>query len=188
MFDAIERIEIGVRTRLIYYPALRYGNLWFEDYNLCDNQEFHYKNLEQVYKAIHESKEIFIEDHKRRFGNNDTPDVWKAFEVLSLGTLSKLYKNMKHQLPEKAKIATSLGLENHSQLSSWLEEITTLRNIIAHHLRLWNRKLVKSPKWLGNPKERVWLSKEPEPNSNAAILYLKRHAIFAEYYYARPLY
>ena len=77
-----------------------------------------------------------------------------------MGTLSKLYKNLKHQLPEKASIAKEMGLNLHNELSSWLEAIAYIRNIIAHHSRLWSRNMVKKPidklnnpigQWLNNP-------------------------------------
>ena len=75
-----------------------------------------------------------------------------------MGTLSKLYKNLKHQLPEKATIAKEMGLNLHSELSSWLEAITYVRNIIAHHSRLWSRNMVKIPvEKINNPKS-DWLN------------------------------
>jgi abortive infection bacteriophage resistance protein len=80
-------------------------------------------------------------------------------EVASMGTLSKLYKNLKHQLPAKATIANEMGLHFHNELSSWLEAITYVRNIIAHHSRLWSRNMVKVPiANLNNPLS-TWLDK-----------------------------
>lgn len=38
-----------------------------------------------------------------------------------------------------------MGLKLHSELSSWLESIVYVRNIIAHHSRLWSRNMVKIP-------------------------------------------
>jgi abortive infection bacteriophage resistance protein len=74
-----------------------------------------------------------------------------------MGTLSKFYKNLTHQLPEKAAIAQGMGLNLHSELSSWLEAITYIRNIIVHHSRLWNRNMVKRPvENLNNPAG-LWL-------------------------------
>lgn len=54
-----------------------------------------------------------------------------------MGTLSKLYKNLNHQLPEKAMIAKEMGLNLHNELSSWLEAITYVRNMVAYYLRIW---------------------------------------------------
>lgn len=65
---------------------------------------------------------------------------------------------MKNQLPQRASIANDFGLYSAKELSSWLEAISVLRNIVAHHSRLWNRSLSKQPmnikghrdKWLLN--------------------------------------
>jgi len=89
----------------------------------------------------------------------DNPDAWMILEVATFGTLSKMYKNMKSQLPQRATIANEFGLYSAKELSSWLEAISVLRNIIAHHSRLWNRSLAKQPmnikghrdKWLNTP-------------------------------------
>lgn len=67
-----------------------------------------------------------------------------------------MYKNLSHQLPEKAKIANEFGLNLHKELSSWLEAISYLRNIVAHHSRVWSRIMVKRPKDIKNPR-RTWL-------------------------------
>ena len=89
----------------------------------------------------------------------DNPDAWMILEVATFGTLSKMYKNLKSQLPQRATIANEFGLYSAKELSSWLEAISVLRNIIAHHSRLWNRSLAKQPmnikghrdKWLTTP-------------------------------------
>ena len=85
-------------------------------------------------------------------------DAWKILEIASFGTLSKIYKNLAHQLPEKSLIAKEFGLSLHNELSSWLEAIAYVRNIIAHHSRLWSRNMVKSPiDRITNPTN-PWLS------------------------------
>lgn len=153
LFDALERIEISLRTQMIYHLSMSYGILWylnpayFEKSTIEINsipKTVHQYTLEELKKEFNRSQEIFVKDHRFRFPNED-PDSWKILEVASMGTLSKLYKNLKHQLPEKAIIAKGMGLNLHSELSSWLESITYLRNIIAHHSRMWSRNMVKKP-------------------------------------------
>jgi abortive infection bacteriophage resistance protein len=69
-----------------------------------------------------------------------------------MGTLSKLYKNLKNKLPEKAAIANEMGLNSTFTFVGWLEAITLMRNLIAHHARLWSRPMVKQPSMqLNNP-------------------------------------
>lgn len=166
LFDAIERVEISLRTKMIYHLSLSYGSLWYLNPNLFDNGSISYNSvlktqhahtLDEIKKEFNRSKEIFIEDHKNRFPNQDA-DAWKILEVASLGNLSKLYKSLNHQLPEKATIAKEMGLNLHTELSSWLEAITYLRNIIAHHARLWSRNMVKKPIDNINNPIQDWLS------------------------------
>lgn len=151
LFDAIERIEIALRTKMIYHLSIRYGGLWYLDTNLFENtiyegttKTIHQNTIEELQKEFNRSQEIFIKDQKNRYPHQPA-DAWKILEVASMGTLSKLYKNLKHQLPEKAIIANEMGLNLHSELSSWLEAITYVRNITAHHSRLWSRNMVKKP-------------------------------------------
>lgn len=160
LFDAIERIEISLRTKMIYHMSMRYGGLWYLNPKLFVRQNItiagvtktiHLHTIDELRKEFGRSQEIFIKDHRNRYPMEDA-DAWKILEVASLGTLSKLYKNLEHQLPEKSMIAKQMGLHLHSELSSWLEAITYVRNIIAHHSRLWSRNMVKKPvESLNNP-------------------------------------
>ncbi len=166
LFDAIERIEIALRSKMIYQLSMSYGGLWYLNSNLFEvsntNVAIYQNTIQELNKEFSRSQEIFIKDQKQRHPNQDA-DAWKILEVASMGTLSKLYKNLKHQLPEKANIANEMGLNLHSELSSWLEAITYVRNVIAHHSRLWNRNLVKTPiSNLNNPHS-VWLDKPLSP-------------------------
>ncbi len=172
LFDAIERIEIALRTKMIYHLSVSYGSLWYLDTTLFENKTIqlydgtvktiHQNTIDELQKEFKRSQEIFIKDQRNRYPDGDA-DAWKILEVASMGTLSKLYKSLKHQLPEKATIAKEMGLNLHSELSSWLEAITYVRNIIAHHSRLWSRNMVKKPtENLNNPLG-VWFQDQLLP-------------------------
>ncbi len=160
LFDAVERIEIALRTKMIYHLSLIHGPLWYENPTIFNDANRHSKHLEKLLKEYDYSQEIFIREHKRNH-SGEKPEAWKIMEIASMGTLSKFYKNIKHQLPEKAKVANEMGLSLHSELSSWLEAVVYVRNIIAHHSRLWSRNMVKRPiehirspnGWFTNPLE-----------------------------------
>lgn len=166
LFDAIERIEIALRTKMIYHLSLSYGGLWYKNTSLFSNktvtynkitQTQHMHTLSDLEKEFRRSKEIFVKDHKHRHKSSD-PDAWKIMEVASLGVLSKLYKSLNNQLPEKSTISKEMGLNINTELSSWLEAITYVRNIIAHHSRLWSRNMVKRPVEQINNPINTWLS------------------------------
>jgi len=162
LFDAIEIIEIALRTKIIYHLSLKFGGLWYLEPKLFTDAQKHSQQIKDLNAEFDRSQEIFIKDHKTRFPYENA-DAWKILEVASLGTLSKIYKNLHHQLPEKSLIAKEMGLTSHSELSSWLEAITYVRNIVAHHSRLWSRNMVKTPvEHLNNPSGQ-WFSKKLLP-------------------------
>ena len=51
LFDAIERIEVALRTKLIYHMSLPYGGLWYLNCNLFDNSV---KTIKGNTKTIHQ--------------------------------------------------------------------------------------------------------------------------------------
>jgi abortive infection bacteriophage resistance protein len=162
LFDAIERIEIALRAKMIYHLSLAHGSLWYLNPTLFADTIKHSQHLGDLKTEFNRSQEIFIKDQRKRYPTADA-DAWKILEVASFGTISKLYKNLGHQLPEKATIAKEMGLNMHSELSSWLESIAYVRNIIAHHSRLWSRNMVKTPiVHLNNPAG-FWFSQSLQP-------------------------
>lgn len=75
----------------------------------------------------------------------DVP-VWKACEVMSLGTLSKLYRNTKSKAV-KRNVAKAFGTD-YTTLASWLHSITSVRNRCAHFGKVLGSQLTSRPKQL----------------------------------------
>ena len=120
LFEGIEQIEIAVRTKLIYHLSLAYGGLWYLNPALFNpaiktyngvSKTVHIWVLDELQKEFNRSQEVFIKDHQRRYPEQPA-DAWKTLEVASMGTLSKLYKNLKVDLPEKGLIANEVGINS----------------------------------------------------------------------------
>lgn len=171
LFDVIERIEIGFRTKLIYHLSHEITPWWFEDVNNFKNLVEHTDSLIAIDRELNHSKEIFIKQHYLKY-HTDTrrPPSWKTLEVISFGTLSKVYGNLKPTIASKDIIAAELGTVNHSFLPSWLQSIAQIRNICAHHGRLWNKNLPGRPKLLTKPPN-DWIANVP-PASEHHMLYV----------------
>ena len=167
LFDAIEIIEVALRAKIInHLSQAKDCGLWYLDKSLFEKMEYYEDFLLDLKYEFERSTEPFAKEYIAKHTNwdsesieGDNPDAWMILEVATFGTLSKMYKNLKSQLPERAAIANDFGLYSAKELSSWLEAISVLRNIIAHHSRLWNRNLAKQVtnpkghryKWLLNP-------------------------------------
>lgn len=157
VFDAIEAIEIAFRTQLIYQPSITDGAFWFENASNFDDAALHIKHLRQLDEEVERaSGEIFIEHFFSKY-DEDAPPAWMTFEVLSLGLLSKFYQNMRVSLKAKKSVANHFGLSQPVVFQSWIRSITYVRNICAHHSRLWNRVLTNKPAILRTPPA-FWIS------------------------------
>lgn len=144
LFDAIERIEVALRTQIIYHFSLRHGSDFFQKKSLYRNQPNFKSDLKVVDKEISRSSEVFIKHYKAKYTNPKRPPSWMTLEILSLGTLSKIFENLRIS-PEKKLVSAHFGL-NTFVLESWMHTLSHVRNICAHHGRLWNRTLTQVPK------------------------------------------
>lgn len=166
-FDAIEMIEVAFRAKIINHMSKAAGNgLWYLDASLFEDADRHQEFVLNLKYEFERSTEPFakkyIENHPNWQGDSfegDNPDAWMIIEVATFGTLSKMYKNLKNQLPQKSAIANDFGLYSTREFSNWIEIISLMRNIIAHHSRLWNRALSKKISNIKGHRD-LWLNNE----------------------------
>ena len=143
VMDAIERIEIAIRAALSNSIATRHGPHWYQTPALFSPWFDHAKFLDGIKEQIgHEPRnsnrrDVYIEHYYSKYDDPDMPPCWMVFESISFGTISLAYK---HLVPSEFKpICGAFGL-SHNVLVSWLHSISYVRNICAHHARLWNRE------------------------------------------------
>lgn len=178
IFGVIERIEISLRTKLIYHLSHEYDPWWFQDTSLFQNIPALIKTLESLIDQVKQSKEKFMQDHRSKYSKDKRfPPAWKTLELTSFGALSKLYGNLKNQVKSKDIIAEELGAVNHTYLPSWLQSITQIRNFCAHHSRLWNKNLPGKCKLLKDPPYK-WINDVP---SEGEFHYLYIHLCIMKY-------
>jgi Abortive infection bacteriophage resistance protein len=82
------------------------------------------------------------------------PPCWVCFEIMTFGHLSNLFKNLEHTNQCKKNIASFFGLKSPELLENWIHCLSSIRNICAHHSRLWNRNIavnIELPKKPLNP-------------------------------------
>jgi abortive infection bacteriophage resistance protein len=138
----LEKVEVAVRAKMIYILSHSLGSFWYLDSANFSNPIKHADTLSKLRLEYSRSDEEFIQAFKNKYSDSMPPN-WMMFEVSSFGVLSSLYSNL---IPGKDKraIAGYFGLSDNV-LSSWLHSIVYLRNICAHHSRLWNREMRIQP-------------------------------------------
>ena len=139
MFSAISKIELSFRTRFIYELALQYGPFPFEKSNFKFKTESSWtKSYEILLNDISHSKEDYVTHYLETY-EEEIPPIWIMGELMTFGELStwydKFFKN-----PIKKRISLFYGIQP-DVLASWLRVLSSIRNICAHHDRLWNKIL-----------------------------------------------
>ena len=152
VLDALERIEIGLRADISHTlgkkDAFAYlkPELLFEGFaSKIDNNTgltAHHQWLTRHAGLVTRSKEDFIKHHKTKYG---LPlPIWVVCEIWDFGTLSTLFAGM--TASDQDEVANKYGLSDGRIFASWLRSLNYLRNVCAHHSRLWNRNIVVRPK------------------------------------------
>lgn len=153
--SAIEKLEIAIRSKIAYHLAAvdacahlneklmhvkflapivdEYGEAQPSGYDRWQSQHL---------TLISRSKEDFIKHFREKY----VPPVpiWVSIEVWDFGLLSYFFSGLNDK--DKAVISKCFGIDRFVLLASWLRSMSHLRNICAHHSRLWNRALTDNPK------------------------------------------
>jgi len=138
LMDAIERLEVSVRTQWAYHLSLDSGSHAFLNGEIASKCGEHIGSMNKLVSEVNRSRESFIKHFKKRYTEPDVPPIWVSCEVMSLGQLSRWYQNLKPFKLRRA-IAKSYGLDDRV-LESLLHQMTYIRNLCAHHSRVWNRE------------------------------------------------
>lgn len=152
VLDAIERIEIALRVDIAYLlgaadafahtkPALLHGR-FTKVVNPRTTKTRYQAWLEKHDQLVARSKEDFVRHYQAKYGM--PLPIWVSVELWDFGLLSTFYQGM--TVADKERIADDYGIPDWRVMESWLRTLNFVRNVVAHHTRLWNRNLVDQPK------------------------------------------
>lgn len=153
VMDAIERVEVSLRTRWAYVLSLRYGPHGYLDPKLFRRRAEYEKCLLKLREEVGRSHETFVRHYRASYTDPELPPIWGVSELLTFGQLSLWFQNLASG-SDRAEIAKPYGLDEQI-IKSFAHHLTYVRNVCAHHSRLWNRemtvgmKVPARPDWLG---------------------------------------
>jgi len=167
VFSAIEKIEIALRSQMTNQFSLYSQNpFWYTKAAYFADPVKHAAFLDGLSSYISRSNDVFIKHFYNTY-SDPWPPVWVIFEILSMGQFSILYSITAKSPPRKA-VSDYFGVRE-AVLTTWLHTLVYVRNICAHHARLWNKDLripVKLPKKTANK----WLSSANVTNRKVYIV------------------
>lgn len=177
IMDAAERIEVAARTAISNTLSERCGPHWYLDATQFVPAFDHAGFLRRVRQEAgigpnnrHKQPE-FIRHYLKTYNEPPEPPSWMVFEVLPFGTVSIVFK---HLLDDHRKpIASEFGLPRE-RLGSWLHAMSHLRNLCAHHSRVWNRFFGVTPSVAKSERHHVTQPKRFYNHAVAIQILLKR--------------
>lgn len=150
--DALERIEIALRVdishtlgkhhKFAYLQPELFHESFAEKLDSKTGLTRHHVWLSKHAALINRSKEDFIRHNKEKYGLPLA--AWVVCEVWDFGTLSTLFDGMREA--DQDAISMRYGISSGRIFASWLRSLNYLRNVCAHHCRLWNRNIIDQPK------------------------------------------
>ncbi|MDV6211831.1 Abi family protein [Rhodococcus erythropolis] len=150
VMDALERVEVAVRAALTDHMSTIYDDPhWYMNPEHFRDRGKHTGLLKIVRDTcderlrgspdagedslVHRSA---LEHYLTTYGSPELPPSWLMVETLTIGQLASAYRNLSLR-SDRTTVARSIGL-TAPVLESWLHTYVRVRNVCAHHGRLWN--------------------------------------------------
>jgi len=161
VMDAIERIEVSLRTRWAYVLGMRHGSHAYMEPARFRNATQHAKCMAKLRDELARSNETFVGHYFQTYDMPELPPVWAVCEVLTFGQLSIWFQNLADG-GDRAEIARMYALDEQV-IKSFAHHLAYVRNVCAHHSRLWNRELTIGMKLPNNPATLAPLFNRQQP-------------------------
>lgn len=141
--DAIEKIEVAFRAAISAITTEEFGAFWYVSRGFYRDNRPYEKLMRDVNKIIKDKQEVFMQHYFHNYSKPEYPPIWMMIEVLSFGSCSKMFANIQ-QVSVRRKICEVFD-QHPTVIESWIKTTVWIRNLCAHHARLWNRWLVDAP-------------------------------------------
>lgn len=159
--EALEVIEVDLRTAIAQTFGRQHGAFGHTDPTNFYSAAGHLAWLTRIREEAQRSSELFVTHCARTYAEFPDLPVWMVTEVMSFGALSKMFHQMKKK--DQAAVAGRYGLQAQT-LVSWMHHLVYVRNLCAHHSRLWDRSWAIKPQL---PAGKDWQA--PRVRGNARL-------------------
>lgn len=152
IMDAIERIEVDFKTTFVNVLTLKTGDPFahFNDKNFQNfpiikkssnptksDKIYNFNETKNRIKYdVDKSCEEFVAQHRSKYSG--IMPFWKTCEVIPFGTVSILFEGLdnhtKREIAARYKMSAKI-------LEDAVTHLCYLRNLCAHHSRVWNRNM-----------------------------------------------
>jgi len=148
--EALEVVEVDLRAATAYHFGEKHGAFGHADSTSFFKSFNHTDWLARLQKEASRSSELFVTHFRKNYSEFPDLPIWIVMEVMSFGGLSRMVSGM-HKSDQKA-IGKRYGFQAHVMWKT-THHLTYVRNLCAHHSRLWDRSWAIKPEL---PKANSW--------------------------------
>jgi abortive infection bacteriophage resistance protein len=146
LLDALERIEIAIKAALNNSVALQRGPHWFMNKSFfkpgCDHAFLLEGIKEEIGHGDPQKRTVSVAHYYKTYDDPEMPPSWMVLEAISFGKLAYIVRNLAAHELKAMSHAVCLA---DTLLASWCLSMSYLRNLCAHHSRVWNRVMTIKP-------------------------------------------
>jgi abortive infection bacteriophage resistance protein len=142
-FSAVGHFELLFRNAISEVLSHTHGSHPYYDDRAYKSAASNLEALQTFAKVYEKSKDGRAKHYRQTYSIPIMPPIWTMKEFLTFGSASYIYQRLEGSI--RTAIATQFGINSDAVFKSWLECLVDLRNICAHHDRLFNRSFQKQP-------------------------------------------
>lgn len=162
-FAAVGQFEILFRNSISEVVSHAYGSHPYLNPAAFKDSEAHINALKSVSDAYNKTNDARARHYRNTYSGPYLPAIWTLKEFFTFGRASNFYKCLSG--PMRTAVANDFGVPSDVVFESWVACLVDLRNICAHHDRLFNRSLQKQPRTLSSAS----LPTAPKPKLKAIL-------------------
>lgn len=138
-----EHIEIKLRTFIVRALTKKHNSKGLEylDPTYFNNFNRHKEFIDKLQKDFQNSDELYAHHY---INNYDKYPIWVCIDILSFGSVSKLYGCLNSETQNEISSYYSNNI-HRKRLKSYLFSLTYLRNKCAHFNRIYYKQFIKFP-------------------------------------------
>jgi abortive infection bacteriophage resistance protein len=142
-FEAVGQFEILLRNAISETLSANHGSHPYFEIGAFKSAQARIDAVNSFIAVYKNSKDQRAKHYKNTYHDPILPPIWAMKEFLTFGASSRIYKNLAGVL--RTQISNSFGVRSDQVFENWVTCLVDLRNICAHHDRLFNRSFQKSP-------------------------------------------
>ena len=142
-FDATGQFEVLFRNSLAEVLAQVHGPHPYSVaavYRGPQQQAEALRLVSEIYRKTHDPR---ARHYRSKYSAPPLPPIWVMKEFMTFGEANIYCKTLTPSL--KLAIATLFGVQSEQVFSTWVDALVQLRNVCAHHARLFNHSFQKQP-------------------------------------------